>query len=415
MFGRMGHNWKAYALAALLFAPSLAFSEYEENPERVSPIVNHPGQYFTDEIAANRQRFPQGANESDRDYNIRMAKLDPNYTPPLTAPGDTAGTAGQPMGTADLAEKLHDAALLAKEGKAASTAEAGNLQAQGFASMGDLSPQALADMQAYIQAAEPYAANASAMDKAMIYNANGKTRLRYDADDEGAQAGTAPSESQVQNLVDSISAKNRKAMEDRGIDPQEFVERLLSGEIDKSDPNAILRELGETRQLSTEELAEVKALADVKLAELGGRAGGSGSGSDGEGRGAGDRGALAKADEKDPSKTTNPGLAGIAIRLINREVMGYRIGDLLGIGKDKKAGPKKALSLDPNARAAYGGKVVVKKRLTAVDFYNLQGHGITAPRHGSNIFKMAHRQYREYGKWRQAPRKGGRVAALSPR
>jgi hypothetical protein len=192
------------------------------------------------------------------------------------------------------------------------------------------------------------------------------------------------------------------------------VERLLSGEIDPSDPNSVRRALNDPNLLSPVELAEVKALAEAKLAagNIEGVDLPPGSELEGgdlkEGRslaGAGTTGKNAKTDEKDPSKTTNPGLAGIAIRLINREVMGFKLADLMGKRKDAKA---VSLNGDPKAALDPKGKGALKKKLTAVDYYRLRDNGITAPRHGNNIFKMAHRQFRDFSKWRSVP--AGRVA-----
>lgn len=426
MFGLVPHNWKALTFTALAFLCALSHGEPGNTggyPGRENGFGPDPMYDYSAEIQKNKNRSAQQAGESDADYRIRTSHLDTNYTTPPVANADvTMGT-----GTVDRAEKLKDARRFALEGESAAAAQAADMTVAGVTASlsildfgGDMSKMAAAtaDANKYNEAAQKYAQIKLDMEAARVHNGNGAARLRFDPDDDGAGKAAAPDPKQVESILDKMSDADKQKLQDRGVDPEDLVERLLSGELDTSDPNALLKALNDPRQLSTGELAEVRALADARISEAGADIeGAAGAGSDLAASELKDSRALAAATEKaakeeEASKTTNPGLAGIAISFINREVMGYRLGDLLGVkGRPnaKPAGVAGVGGVNGKGVADAKGKAGLRKHLTPSDYYQLQGRGITAPRHGNNIFKMARRQYRDFSKWRDQPSQG-RVA-----
>ncbi len=424
MFGLAKHNLRALGLLGLALLCSLSHAE-PGYPGRDNGFASNDPMYdYSAEIQKNKKAMAQKPGEGDAAYRERTSHLYTEITAPPVAHDDVA--TGQ--GTVDRAEKLKDAQRFAQEGFNAATAQAADMAIAQFGAISNIAgtfdpavlAQATADSKTYGDAAQKYAKIQQDMNVAKVNNGNGFTRLRYDPEDgDGAGKAPPPDPSLVSAVMDRLSDDQRKKLEDRGVDPEDFVERLLSGEIDTSDPNSVLRALNDTRQLSSAELAEVQALAEAKLAEGGGAAeAAAGAGIEIGGSELKETRELAsatdksgKTDEKDPSKVTTPGLAGIAIRLINREVMGYRLSDLLG-GKGRRDAKVATVPVNGKgvADSAAARKAGVKK-LTATDYYQLQGQGITAPRHGNNIFKMAHRQFRDYSKWRDQPQPTkGRVA-----
>ncbi len=390
--------------ALLLFIAAVARAE----TPRYNGVDPHAADYYQSEIAKNRQRNPQRAGESDTDYAIRMSHLDPNYTTPPTAQEDVAGMNG---GTLDRAQKLTDAAAIALEGERAATAQAAEMVVAGITTGLDITgggtfgdPAAakakLADSQKYFEAGTKYGQIKTDMQEARIQNSRGAARLKFDPED-GDGAGE-PDPEKVASIVDGLSDKDKETLAARGIDPTELVERLLSGEVDTSDPAAILRELKDPTQLSVDDLNDVRALAEANTADttLGAdsavRAGELAGKDLAEGRDLKDGEKLAGGDGISIKNFDN--LKEKAISLVNRELID-RVGGWLGKGKGKKDGRNLA-SLDPKGLGPAKGKGV-KKSLTAKAYYELQDNGITAPRFGNNIFKMAHRQYRDYGKWRE--------------
>lgn len=385
MFSTERKIWKTLAVVTLAVFPYLAQGEggYPDRPNRPAILDDDT---FNREIGNNRKNNPIRAGETEIDFSVRTSHLPGSLAP--TAPEDSAGPNG---GTVDRAEKLSDAERLAQSGRNAAGIQATDMiiaLSNGLTSVaapGENGSQA-GSISAIADAASKYSQIWSDMTTARDHNRSGKVRLRYDPDDdkEAGPADPALAAGLTEKLLEKMSPEAKDVLQSRGLNPQEVLERLLSGEIDTQDPAAVLRELGDTTELSAAELAEAKEIAAAKSGAASGDL--SSSRTDETNAGANELSSSEASGTFGQSGRTHPELAG------------YAISPVVG-GRPLKVASGEKRTAEPSVLS--GGRAKPKRPGPAV-YYGLREKGITAPRYGGNIFAFAHRGFRNFGRGRES-------------
>lgn len=405
---------------------------------------------------------PRQSGESLESYQIRIArvplKLVPDIRPEVVDPNATKPEPGK----IGLDEKLTEARRMADAGATAASATAilllgaaisdqigamtmamgggGSMPAGsgsgGASSAGEFQAAADAVWQEY---ANMWGVYAMWKDKSAFY-ASGKKQITHDYERGNKQAQVTPGPQTAPpvqstppqggsgraSVVTEDSAKPgdtklsgtvnlpdsaRAALEAKGIDVDDFLSRALSGEFKSgADVRAFLGAPSVTP--TAEEAERGQKLAEAQLDQAGytppdGPGGGSSQGRivafDG----------LQKTTGKDPLSRAlgvlSPGASVPGAGLLAKR-RGQALRAQSGVGSPLPELPKTR----PELQAVLKKLLREREALTeaaAPAYYGLLAQGIQSSVHGQNLFQIAHRNYRSFGKWR-GPKKGHRRFAM---
>lgn len=211
-----------------------------------------------------------------------------------------------------------------------------------------------------------------------------------------------------------------KLLADRGINSDDFKEKLASGQI--TNPQDVLSSMGDSTQFSAEDLEQGAALADSQTAsvfnDMGAKKGDSESASvvfnektdsgNTPGGGGADSGGGFASYANSPGGQAEGQIGANSADAIKQSVLGLKSGRGAtggGTVAEAKAG---AGGFDAAAfvKNMFGGTNVVPTKTAAFSLLKqgLERVGILIPPKNQNIFQVARRNFYSFGKWRKSMR-----------
>lgn len=373
-----------------------AAGEIYDTPRPETELTTREDQFYND-VVAGQANAPILPGETQADYILRTSQVPAGYVPSLPTDNAMVGREG----------KLDDAARMALHGEQAATASFGRIAGEVISlALSSLScPGGCAGVQQDIvqleEAMDNYGQILTAMDYAEQNNSNGKARLLTP---EGGSAGgqgsnvtqssaAGPKPDTVSIAVENLGPKTRQTLAEQGLDPNEVVERLLSGELDLANPGSVQQVLGVDASIPASVIAQARAAPQsARVQQI---LNGDGNGASGSGvgirKGAASHGAFAgggRKKKKNDPYYKDPKLAALA-----------------GIPLEMFPGGKPP-SNDPRALERFLATLNDKKgrgirKLTPKQYYQLLSMGVLVPLHRQNIFQIARRHYRNFRNYRE--------------
>jgi len=224
--------------------------------------------------------------------------------------------------------------------------------------------------------------------------------LKQKANQESRQATAENSSKQIAEKVHSPELE--RVLSQRGVNPEDFVQRLSNGEF--TSTTDVLKAVGDNGEYSADDLAKGEALADKEMTGV-----------------VAEKEAEMKRlgyDESNPTVTTSGAVTKISSEGVKDANGSEGLKEALSQSGASPALPDKNFA--PNLTEPFGGKSSPNENgrglldmLAALHGLNpdnkallpwkaaLEAVGITKPIAKQNIFQIAHRNFRGFGKWRK--------------